>query len=538
MKMISAPRTRVFAERNRSLDIAKNPGPSIVDGGSGFVVKGLINLNNICFFSSVLQNLLSVNRLRAHFMEMVEQVGPLHMALKNLVNETSPATRSREAISPICIFQCLAEKVPKYEGCQQHDSHELLRCLLDELNEEELRNQGPNVIKSTFGGRISSTISCLECASSSRVDEQYLDLSLPIPSKKLPCGKLGSVSGKKRKLESPHLDVNSNSCQNVTVLQPPCGATSSFQQTGMDICKIIEDAVARVTRSESSGPSITPNEKPSVPANLSTDEEFETEASKRDETLRRECGVSPPAMDSKCNESLDYLFEDLLENKIAECGPINYYSESLPDEVVNIDSPVSLESCFACFTKLERLNCWQCSDCIKQKRVQSEKNDALRGGTSGQAVGSELRGSGSDNDRSNPESMKKKRGGTKRILIDQAPPVLTIHLKRFIQGPDGRLSKLASHVDFRYALDLAPFMEPRSLETDEYQYRLIGMVEHLGTMGEGHYVAYVRGLKITRGDGTENTDSAWYRVSDDHVLEASLEEVLLAEAYILFYEKL
>ncbi|XP_052206930.1 ubiquitin carboxyl-terminal hydrolase 2-like [Diospyros lotus] len=523
MKMISAPGIRVFTESDRSVHITEDTGPSIVDGGSGFVVKGLINLNNTCFFNSVLQNLLSVNRLRDHFMEMVEDVGPLHMALKNLVNETSPATRSREAVlSPKCIFQCLAEKFPKYEGYQQHDSHELLRCLLDGLNEEELRNQGPNVIQSTFGGRISSTISCLECESSSRVDEQYLDLSLPIPSKKLPCEKIGSVSGKKRKLESPHLDVNSNSCRNVTVLQPPCGATSSFQQTGMDICKIIEDAVARVTSHC-----------------LSTYEELVTVASNCDEMLRRECGVSPPAMDSTCNESVDYLFEDLSENKIAECGSINYYRESLPDEVVNIDYPVSLESCFACFTKLEPLNGWQCNDCsVEQKGVQSEKNNALQGGTSGQAVGSdELRGSGSDNDKSNSESMEE-RGGTKRILIDQAPPVLTIHLKRFIQGPDGHLSKLAGHVDFRYALDLAPFMEPRSLETDEYQYRLIGMVEHLGTMREGHYVAYVRGLKITRGDGTENTDSAWYRVSDDYILEASLEEVLCAEAYILFYEKL
>lgn len=66
---------------------------------------------------------------------------------------------------------------------------------------------------------------------------------------------------------------------------------------------------------------------------------------------------------------------------------------------------------------------------------------------------------------------------------------------------------------------------------EKYAYRLVGVVEHLGTMRGGHYVAYVRGEKLD--DGV----AVWYHVSDAYVRQASLEEVLRCEAYILFYEK-
>lgn len=65
------------------------------------------------------------------------------------------------------------------------------------------------------------------------------------------------------------------------------------------------------------------------------------------------------------------------------------------------------------------------------------------------------------------------------------------------------------------------------------------MVEHLGSMGGGHYVAYVRGgTKSTGKAEKENGDSVWYYASDAYVREVSFEEVLRCEAYILFYEEI
>jgi len=61
-------------------------------------------------------------------------------------------------------------------------------------------------------------------------------------------------------------------------------------------------------------------------------------------------------------------------------------------------------------------------------------------------------------------------------------------------------------------------------------YQLIGVVEHKGAMGHGHYVAYVK-------CDQEDYAGQWFRVSDSLVKEVSLSNVLQSQAYILFYEK-
>ncbi|KAF2285669.1 hypothetical protein GH714_006327 [Hevea brasiliensis] len=135
--------------------------------------------------------------------------------------------------------------------------------------------------------------------------------------------------------------------------------------------------------------------------------------------------------------------------------------------------------------------------------------------------------------------VKVKRDATKRALIDKAPPILTIHLKRFSHDSRGRLSKLNGHVNFGDVLDLRPYMDPRCADGEKYVYRLLGVVEHLGTMRGGHYVAYVRGGEKSKGKAVnENEGSMWHHASDVFVREVSLEEVLHCEAYILFYEKI
>ena len=79
----------------------------------------------------------------------------------------------------------------------------------------------------------------------------------------------------------------------------------------------------------------------------------------------------------------------------------------------------------------------------------------------------------------------------------------------------------------------------RCIVDEKYEYHLVGIVEYLGTMRGGHYVAYVRGGQRNRGKANqENESSTWYHASDAYVREVSLDEVLRCEAYILFYEKI
>jgi hypothetical protein len=60
-----------------------------------------------------------------------------------------------------------------------------------------------------------------------------------------------------------------------------------------------------------------------------------------------------------------------------------------------------------------------------------------------------------------PPKVMVKRDAEKRFLISKAPPILTVHLKRFAQDMRGRLSKLSGHVTFHEWLDISPFMDQR-----------------------------------------------------------------------------
>ncbi|CAL5073465.1 unnamed protein product [Urochloa decumbens] len=130
------------------------------------------------------------------------------------------------------------------------------------------------------------------------------------------------------------------------------------------------------------------------------------------------------------------------------------------------------------------------------------------------------------------------RAAMRRILISKAPPVLTINLNRFSQDSRGRYKKLKGHVHFKEMLDIRPFMDPRCKETNSTTYRLVGVVEHLGTMTCGHYIAYVRADKIGGRQQQSSGSKSWFYASDGQVREASLKEVLNCEAYILFYERM
>ncbi|RWV81018.1 hypothetical protein GW17_00057606 [Ensete ventricosum] len=175
--------------------------PPTPEGSKGYKIRGLSNLGNTCFFNSVMQNLLSIDMLRHYMVNLDRPIGPLTMALKKLFDETRGGTDSKSVLSPKNLFGCISSKAPQFRGYQQQDSHELLRCLLDGLYVEErssdktqdswndqnmaTSNLGSTVVDNIFGGQLSSTICCVECGHTSVVHEPFLDLSLPVPSKRI-----------------------------------------------------------------------------------------------------------------------------------------------------------------------------------------------------------------------------------------------------------------------------------------------------------------------------------------------------------------
>ncbi|BGP37514.1 hypothetical protein JCM10449v2_001420 [Rhodotorula kratochvilovae] len=121
------------------------------------------------------------------------------------------------------------------------------------------------------------------------------------------------------------------------------------------------------------------------------------------------------------------------------------------------------------------------------------------------------------------EKCKKLVNAEKNFTIDEAPLVLTIHLKRFT--PTGR--KLAYPLKYPEQLKLGPYMSSATPDAGP-SYRLYGLILHSGSgPHSGHYTSYVRAA-----------DEKFYDMNDDFVtLAPGGGRAPLGErnAYVLFY---
>jgi ubiquitin C-terminal hydrolase len=133
----------------------------------------------------------------------------------------------------------------------------------------------------------------------------------------------------------------------------------------------------------------------------------------------------------------------------------------------------------------------------------------------------------------------------KQSRLASIPPILTLHLKRFRYGSDGKpmeqrrgrevhqllgasgSAKIEGHVKFLEIFDLKPFLtESLQAQHKSMFCRLFAVIVHAGKNSHsGHYIAYVRNL----------SKNEWWKMDDSRVTRATSQEVLSAEAYMLFY---
>lgn len=76
---------------------------------------------------------------------------------------------------------------------------------------------------------------------------------------------------------------------------------------------------------------------------------------------------------------------------------------------------------------------------------------------------------------------------------------------------------------------------PSDKSSMDQAYRLTAVIEHIGDMFSGHFITYRRSPYVKAG---ETFSSRWLYTSDECVREVFLDEVLRAEAYMLFYERI
>ncbi|KAA0169385.1 hypothetical protein FNF28_02165 [Cafeteria roenbergensis] len=135
------------------------------------------------------------------------------------------------------------------------------------------------------------------------------------------------------------------------------------------------------------------------------------------------------------------------------------------------------------------------------------------------------------------------READKAFAIAKLPEVLCIQLKRFSHTT--MWGKLSTRVDFPLeGLDMSPFVWSDSHlkrhgaagellawggspAEGPFEYDLVSFVQHMGTMSGGHYIAY----------GKEPTEGRWRCFNDEYVTDASASTVAGQEAYILFFTR-
>jgi len=127
-------------------------------------------------------------------------------------------------------------------------------------------------------------------------------------------------------------------------------------------------------------------------------------------------------------------------------------------------------------------------------------------------------------------SCKKHQQATKKFDLWALPPVLVIHLKRFSYTRFYR-DKLDTLVNFPLKdLDLTEFIvnpTKKYWPKEKRCYNLIGVSNHYGGLGGGHYTAYAK----------NSQDGEWHYFDDSSVSLSSETRVVTKAAYMLVYQR-
>ncbi|UMM14391.1 hypothetical protein L5515_002215 [Caenorhabditis briggsae] len=163
--------------------------------------RGLRNLGNTCFMNAVLQALACIKDFREYILnlpsledyvedEKIAQNGNCFLTDEYQKLLASMSARNfRDPTSPNEFREAFVSACPRFRGFRQHDSHEFLRYLLDQMHTEmrkcrnlpEMPDDKTTPISKSFEGTLQSSVICQTCRNVSNKMDDFMDLSLDVP---------------------------------------------------------------------------------------------------------------------------------------------------------------------------------------------------------------------------------------------------------------------------------------------------------------------------------------------------------------------
>ncbi|XP_064266569.1 ubiquitin carboxyl-terminal hydrolase 16 isoform X2 [Passer domesticus] len=457
--------------------------------------------------------------------------------------------------------------------------------LKKKIKEYEKKKGIQSFVDRIFGGELTSTIMCEECRTVSLVHESFLDLSLPILD--VQKGKIAKRENTKKNKEKESEDEEDKINDHYLKQKyEPCGTSKHLQKKTKKLAKKKAKSQRRQEKLQGKVLHLTDlctTEQPETDAKYNQESEtemsFETPDKKQEEESSHDCkdhcltqkdlsiqgnsteiqsgheNGGKPEQEWEENESRMDLSMERLDSPVKFVNGLDNLSLKEEDEdnedeeelatdfsklclgasdtsatntldglqavpktcEVSTDDP---EMAFCTLASREELNHEE--DSIHHCLYQFTRNETLNKTNKLLCDVCTQRHCGPKNNISEKENVYT--NAKKQMLISLAPPILTLHLKRFQQNVAEGNTKVL--------------------------YSLYGVVEHSGTMRSGHYTAYVkmRAMNnhlsdlVLRGQSqaseTEPVKGQWFHISDTHVQPVSVSKVLGSQAYLLFYERL
>ncbi|CEO97283.1 hypothetical protein PBRA_000628 [Plasmodiophora brassicae] len=447
-------------------DAVKKYANEMANSGDVSGPRGIKNIGNTCFFASLMQSVCVARPLRAYFNKKSSADDrPLHAGLRAF---SSLLLSSGSAANPGALLDLVSQRHRIFRGRQQHDAHELLRCLVAALHEEYLDDVVAMRKAAVRSWDVDDMRRFLREAMPALpndvvddlapllVDSKYDDDLVPEQHRDA----FASLHRALRHGRSPFIRVTLPSLVDDTfggMLQShirclACQHVSNTLEPCYDLSLSITPSVA-----------------------LASPRHHQRKTPKKASTV-------PEDEDVLVAVTIDLLVDAVVNLSISA---VEVHESTVRQQYkasqAQLRGPCTVSDCLRAFFSAEILtgdNAYDCSKC------------------------------------------KRRSASSKLYTVERTPAVLVLHLKRFSQ--DGRrLHKEDKHIGFDIDLDLRPYSSSSSAS-----YSLFAVVVHMGSMGGGHYVAYVK----RHGD-------QWMYFSDATVAPVSVERVLSQQAYLLLYER-